>query len=335
MYLIILTLIAQTGIDAGPTQVSCDGSTVTLFATPINPPANYTIAWDDAPAAGVFLTVNPDATTTYRVVMTDLDTLQEYEDTARVLVHPLTSDLFPDGMYDWQDWLVYFAAWNQPPAQAALDPDNDGHVTILDSFYFCNFDVWPPNTPPRLVAADGATFQDEEVIIDYTIEDDEQTPTLQIPVQGANGMALLTGGVLRYFPNAAFVGTDAFEINATDGFLTTPNQVVTVEVLEPDNWDDLYNDIFFVKCKACHIDAVSGGLALNTYALAQQGGDNGAGFVAGFPELSPIYLRVADGSMPLGLPPLSSIEIERIRQWVLRGAPESSGPSSALSRKQP
>ncbi len=320
MHLFLSLLLAQTGVDAGPAQVSCDGSTVTLAATPINPPVNYLIEWEGAPAPGVFLTVNPTATTTYRVSLTDLDTNQVYEDTARVLVHPLTSDLFPDGMYNGQDWLVYFAAWGAPPGQPELDPDNDGSVTVLDAFYFCNFDVLPPNTPPRCTFNDTFTFSNQEVDIEYDIDDDEQTPVLQIVSQPANGTALLFEDRLIFSPNPDFVGTDSFEVNCTDGFLTTPNETVVVEVLEPDTWTDLYNDIFFVSCKACHIDAVSGGLSLSTHALAQAGGVSGAGFIAGFPELSPIYLRVADASMPLGLPPLSSIEIERIRQWIINGA---------------
>ncbi len=317
---VFAVMLFQTGVDAGPAQVSCDGSLVTLAATPINPPSNYLVEWEDGVAPGVFLVANPPQTTSYRVFLTDLDTLQVYEDTTRVLVHPTSADLFADGMFDELDWLVFFSNWRGDFITPELDPDGDGRISILDWFYLCNFNVQPENTPPSLTIEDVTTYQNETVIVPYIADDNEQTPQLIVAAQPFHGTALLLSGVLRYVPNPGFTGNDSFEVQVTDGYLTTPPETVEVLVLQPDTWSDLYDDIFFVWCKACHIDAVSGGLSLSTYALAQQGGVSGAGFIAGDPGSSPLYLRVANGSMPLGFDPLSFEDIERIRLWILRGA---------------
>lgn len=310
----------QMGVEAGPVRVSCSASTVTLKATPINPPSNYMLEWEGNPDMGSFYIVNPSETTTYRVYLTDLDTNTVYEDTARVLVHPGDPDVFPDGELNEQDWLAFFENWQNPTAAADFDPDEDGKVSILDFFYFCNFDVDPPNTPPRLQIGNAITYREESVNIAFTIEDDEQTPQLVIARDPAHGVVFPLGGELIYDPDPGFTGIDRFEVYVTDGFITTLNREVEVEVLVPDTWDDLYNDIFFVSCKACHIDAASGGLSLLTYANAQTGGISGASFIAGNPDQSPLYLRVANDSMPLLGSPLSEFEKERIRLWILRGA---------------
>ena len=320
MSLFMTAIWFQIGISAGPAKVSCDGSTVTLAAVPINAPANYLIEWEDGFQAGNFLVVNPAQTTLYRVFLTDQDSSQVYEDTTWVLVHPTSADLVPDGTFDTLDWLAFFAGWQAEAAPEAWDPDMDGRVTILDWFYFCNFDVDPENTPPTLTVSDITTFENETLIVPYSIFDAEQTPTLLIAQQPAHGTALLLSGVLRYIPNPGYTGPDQFALQVTDGYLTTLPETVEVDVRQPDTWSDLYDDIFFVYCKACHIDAVSGGLSLSTYGSAQAGGVSGAGFIAGDPDSSQIYIRVNDNTMPLGIPPLNFEEKERIRWWILRGA---------------
>ena len=320
MLLFVLAILGQTGINAGTPKVSCDGSVVTLQAEPINPPPNYEIQWEDNRTPGVFLVASPLETTSYRVFLTNLDTQEVFEDSTRILVHPAGADLHPDGNYDAADAAAFFARWHHEPDEE-IDPDGDGLVTILDWFYFCNFDLDPPNSPPQLLIGTlFETVREETVTIPYQIEDQEQEPFLVIAEQPANGIALLSSGILRYVPVEGFVGTDSFSVYASDGLIQTPNQRITIEVIEPDHYSDLYNDIFFVYCKACHIDAVSGGLSLANYTLAQAGGVSGPAFVAGSPKLSPLFLRVDDGSMPLGMPPLTSDEIDRIRLWIERGA---------------
>jgi hypothetical protein len=318
--LAIVSVLMQAGVDAGPARASCAGSVVTLAAEPINPPANYEIQWEDAAAPGVFLVDTPMESTQYRVFLTDLDTLDVYEDTTWILVHPGSADLFSDGLQNDQDWAVLFAAWGEPPPHPDFDPNQNQRLDILDWFYICNYDVAPPNTPPMFSVEDAFTSADEAVNVAYTLDDLEQVPTLVIETLPANGLATFISGDLRYTPNEGFLGLDSFWVAADDGYLRTPAQEVLVEVLAPDTWSDLYNDIFLPRCNACHIEAVSGGLSLATYGAAQVGGNSGAGFVAGQPDLSPIYLRVRDGSMPLIGPPLPMLEVERIRLWIVRGA---------------
>lgn len=322
MFLLLLlsTSLGQVSVEAGPVRVSCGGSTVTLKATPTNPPMNFLLEWEDGISPGPFLVVNPLETTTYRVYLTDLDTNVVYEDVTQVLVHPGDPDIFPDGELDGLDWLEFYGQWANSEADPNFDPDGDGDVTILDFFYFCNYEVDPPNTPPSLMIDNALTYRDETVTVDFQISDNEQMPQLVIAVPPANGSAFILGGELFYNPSQGFTGIDTFEVYASDGFITTLNEVVEVDVLEPDTWDDIYDNIFFVHCKACHIDAVSGGLSLATRGAAQAGGLSGAGFIAGNPDQSPIYLRVANNTMPLLADPLSDFDKERIRLWILRGA---------------
>ncbi len=326
----LLVLLFQIGVDAGPAQTSCDGSTVTLWALPVNPPARFEIQWDGAPVPNVFRVVTPNVTTSYSVTLTDLDTGLTYQDTTTVLVHPGNPDLNGDGDQDAADWLTLFAHWGQAFSNPDLDPDGDGRVSLLDWFRICNFDVFPPNTPPTLSVSTAFTVAGDSVVVPYQLADSEQLPSLHIASQPGHGFVTLIAGVLRYSPDPDFVGFDYFSIYASDGQVVTPDLAVEVQVLAADTFTDLYNDIFWPHCRACHIEAVSGGLSLNTFAQAQTGGDHGAGFIPGSPEQSPIYLRVAEGSMPLGFPMLDQVDIERIRLWILRGA-QPKQPKKALS----
>ena len=135
-----------------------------------------------------------------------------------------------------------------------------------------------------------------------------------------NGIAFVLSGQLRYSPNLGFLGQDLFTLTAQDGTYQTDPVSVAIEVIAPDTYTDLFNDIFNIRCRACHIEAVSGGLSLTTFACAQKGGKSGAGFIPGFPENSPIHLRVTGGTMPPFPPTLDFLEKERIRLWILKGA---------------
>jgi len=323
MISLLALVLFQTGVDAGPARVACDGSYLTLRATPIDPPAEYMIQWEDSDEPGVFLVVEPEQTTTYRVFLTDLLTDEVYEDEVRVLVHPGSADLFLDGFYDIMDTLEMVSHWGQPGPGLALDPDGDGATTILDTFYLCDFDLDPPNAPPNLEIGSAVTTEGDTVIIPYTPSDPENQPLLlEIDDQPAQGFAFFLNGNLRYSPNDGFVGDDFFSVTISDGLIVSEPYRVDIKVIAPDTFADLYQDIFFVRCWACHIDTVSGGLSLASYEAAQMQGDSGdPGFVPGFPELSPIYIRTRDGEMPpAGQTPLTPLEIERIRLWILRGA---------------
>lgn len=328
---LLLMLWMQVGVDAGPARASCDGALVTLQATPINPPANYVIEWETAAEPGVFLVVSPRDTTVYRVFLTDLDTSDVFMDEVPVFVHPGTANLNgdDDGMgnavFNGEDLALYFAGWGlRDPINTDLDPDGDGRVTIKDYFYFCNHDVNPPNTPPSLtVDTVFETFEGESVTIPYTIMDAESTPSLIIN-DPSNGVVFQIGGDLVYDPDPNFVGSDTFSLQVTDGIVVTPELVIQVNVRAIENWNNIYTDILVPNCEGCHMGgARAGGLALDTYAEAQAGGNNPPGFVPGEPNASRLYLRVADDSMPLGGFPLTDEDKERIFFWILRGAPQN------------
>lgn len=326
----MMMLWMQVGVDAGPARAACDGANVTLQATAINPPANYLIEWEVATEAGVFVVVNPTESTMYRVFLTDLDTNDVYMDEVPVFVHPgnanLNGDMDKGGnpIYDGADLDVYFAAWGESfPENNEVDPDGDRQVTIYDYFYFCDHVADPPNTPPTLMVETAFdTFEGESFEINYSINDAEQMPSLIIG-DPSNGAVLNIGGQLIYDPNPDFVGFDTFTLQVTDGIVVTPELVIQVNVRAVETWNNIFADILVPNCKGCHMGgARAGGLALDTYADARAGGNNPPGIVPGEPNVSRLYLRVADGSMPLGSPPLTEDEIERIFFWISRGAPE-------------
>jgi hypothetical protein len=77
------------------------------------------------------------------------------------------------------------------------------------------------------------------------------------------------------------------------------------------------------RCKSCHNEQVrSSGLALTSAANLSKGGKRGAAVVPGKPDDSLILKLVSGGSprMPLTGAPLTTAEIETIRQWIEQGA---------------
>lgn len=74
-------------------------------------------------------------------------------------------------------------------------------------------------------------------------------------------------------------------------------------------------------CTICHGGA--GGLSVDTYAGLMAGGNSGPVVVAGDPDQSLIIQRLegtVTPTMPLNAPPLTTPEIDRIKQWILEGA---------------
>jgi hypothetical protein len=74
-------------------------------------------------------------------------------------------------------------------------------------------------------------------------------------------------------------------------------------------------------CIICHGGA--GGLSVDTYAGLMNGGTSGPVVVVGDPDQSLLIWRL-DGTvtpiMPRDAPPLTTSEIDRIKQWILEGA---------------
>jgi hypothetical protein len=70
-------------------------------------------------------------------------------------------------------------------------------------------------------------------------------------------------------------------------------------------------------------DCIAGGLSLDDYAGLMAGGTSGPVVVAGDPDQSLIIDRLegtVPPTMPLNAPPLTTAEIDRIKQWILEGA---------------
>lgn len=74
-------------------------------------------------------------------------------------------------------------------------------------------------------------------------------------------------------------------------------------------------------CVICHGGA--GGLIVDTYADLMTGGTSGPVVIPGDPDQS-LLIRRLEGTvaptMPLNAPPLTTVEIDRFRQWIFEGA---------------
>ena len=87
--------------------------------------------------------------------------------------------------------------------------------------------------------------------------------------------------------------------------------------------------IFQMRCVVCHGKRKQeGGLDLRTQASRLKGGKSGPAIVAGKPEASPVYQKIASGQMPppkmlveYVVRPPTTQEVETIRKWIAAGAP--------------
>jgi WD40 repeat protein len=83
-------------------------------------------------------------------------------------------------------------------------------------------------------------------------------------------------------------------------------------------------------CGTCHTKNDTGGdLNMDTVKLFAQGGKSGPAFVPGKPDDS-LVIRMVTGqkkpAMPYKQPPLPPAKIDTLRQWILAGARDDSGP---------
>ncbi len=96
--------------------------------------------------------------------------------------------------------------------------------------------------------------------------------------------------------------------------------------------------IFRTRCGSCHNqDKQKGGLNLDNYGAAMQGGSSGKVVEPGDPDSSTIFLVVShkeEPKMPPNSPRIPDAELETIRKWIEGGALESSG-SVAMVKARP
>jgi cytochrome b subunit of formate dehydrogenase/mono/diheme cytochrome c family protein len=93
-----------------------------------------------------------------------------------------------------------------------------------------------------------------------------------------------------------------------------PSQPVGV-----DTWDGTYHALFRNRCGTCHGATKVGGLTLETYQSALQGGKSGPAIVPGDPDNSILVQMQSTGKHP---GQLTLDELDQVIQWIQSGAPE-------------
>src|SRR3954453_1975778 len=104
------------------------------------------------------------------------------------------------------------------------------------------------------------------------------------------------------------------------------------------SYEEHVSAIFKNRCNGCHnADKQKGGLNLETFGTAMQGGGSGKVVEPGDVESSTLYLLVThqdEPSMPPNAPKIPDAEIEAIKLWIEGGALETTG-SVALVKARP
>ncbi|SIN96908.1 WD-40 repeat-containing protein [Singulisphaera sp. GP187] len=102
-------------------------------------------------------------------------------------------------------------------------------------------------------------------------------------------------------------------------------------------YQDQVSAIFKNRCNSCHnADKQKGGLNLETYSSAMQGGGSGKVVEPGDPDSSTLYQLVTHSeqpNMPPNAPKLPDAELGTIKAWIEGGALEASGSMAAVKAK--
>lgn len=85
------------------------------------------------------------------------------------------------------------------------------------------------------------------------------------------------------------------------------------------SWQGTFQGLFRNRCGTCHGRTAVGGLTLETYQSALQGGNTGSGVIPGDPEASFIVKIQSAGNHP---GQLTADEIKLLIEWITVGAPE-------------
>src|SRR5262249_60991095 len=117
---------------------------------------------------------------------------------------------------------------------------------------------------------------------------------------------------------------------------------VSAPAADPGKEKVTYQDhvaaIFRSRCGSCHnADKQKGGLNLDNYGAAMQGGGSGKVVEPGDPDGSTLLLVVThkeEPKMPPNSPKIADAEIDVIRKWIEGGALENSG-SVATAKAKP
>ena len=102
-------------------------------------------------------------------------------------------------------------------------------------------------------------------------------------------------------------------------------------------FQDQVAQVFRSRCNSCHNpDKQKGGLSLETFGSAMQGGGSGKVIEPGDLDGSTLYQLVThkdEPKMPPNSPKIPDAEIDLIRQWIEGGALETSGSVAAVKAK--
>ncbi|WP_165219079.1 c-type cytochrome domain-containing protein [Aquisphaera insulae] len=100
---------------------------------------------------------------------------------------------------------------------------------------------------------------------------------------------------------------------------------------------DQVSGIFRSRCGACHNpDKAKGGLNLDSFSAAMQGGGSGKVIEPGDPDNSSllgVIMQTEEPKMPPNSAKIPDAEIDLIRQWIAGGALETSGSVAAVKAK--
>src|SRR5271163_3969432 len=100
------------------------------------------------------------------------------------------------------------------------------------------------------------------------------------------------------------------------------------------NYEEQVSAVFKNRCNGCHnADKQKGGLNLETFGTAMQGGGSGKVIEPGDLDASTLYQLVShkdQPTMPPNAPKIPEAEIELIKLWIEAGAPETSGSAAVV-----
>jgi mono/diheme cytochrome c family protein len=90
-------------------------------------------------------------------------------------------------------------------------------------------------------------------------------------------------------------------------------------VIESNTWSGGFEALFRNRCGTCHGITSVGGLSLQTYEKALQGGTDGPAIVPGNPEGSLLVQIQQAGGHP---GQLTDAELQQVIEWIAAGAPK-------------
>lgn len=90
--------------------------------------------------------------------------------------------------------------------------------------------------------------------------------------------------------------------------------------IQADSWNGGFEALFRNRCGTCHGITSVGGISLDTYEEALEGGESGPGIVPGDPEASLLVQVQRAGGHP---GQLTEEELDQVIAWIEAGAPEN------------